>query len=255
MKDLNGVSAVVTGGGSGMGAETARMLVAEGAKVALWDINTNAAQMVAEDIGALCVACDVTSPESVEEALNKTREINGSPRILVNCAGILIGKRVAGRDGAADLDHFEKVIQINLVGTFNVLRVLADEMSKLDTVTESGERGVVINAASIAAFEGQIGQAAYAASKGGIVSMTLPIARELGKFGIRVMAIAPGAVDTEMMQQVPDDIRHNIEQDIPYPKRFAKPEEFASLALHIINNEMLNGEIIRLDGASRLGPK
>ena len=255
MKNLNGVAAIVTGGGSGMGAETARMLASEGCKVSLWDINTNAAQTVAEDIGALCVACDVTSSESVEEALNKSRQAHGPARILVNCAGILIGKRVAGKDGAADLDHFERVIQINLVGTFNVLRLVAEDMSKLDTVTESGERGVIINAASIAAFEGQIGQAAYAASKGGIVSMTLPIARELGKFGIRVMAIAPGAVDTAMMQQVPDDIRQHIGDEIPFPKRFAKPEEFASLALHIINNEMLNGEIIRLDGGSRLGPK
>lgn len=255
MKSLKNACAIVTGGGSGMGAETARMLAAEGANVALWDVNTNAAQTVANDIDGISIACDVTSSESVEEALNKTIEANGPPRILVNCAGILIGKRVAGRDGPADLDHFEKVIQINLVGTFNVLRLVAEAMSKLDPVTESGERGVIINAASIAAFEGQIGQAAYAASKGGIVSMTLPIARELGKFGIRVMAIAPGAVDTAMMQQVPDDIRHAIESDIPYPKRFAKPEEFASLVLHIVNNEMLNGEIIRLDGASRLGPK
>lgn len=243
MKDLKNIPVIITGGGSGIGEKTAAYFQSQGAKVSRWDLKGG-------DID-----CDVTSEDSVKDALDQTIKTIETPRILINCAGILIGKRVIGRDGPADLEHFHKTISVNLIGTFNVIRYVAAEMQKLDPVTASGERGIIINAASIAAFEGQIGQAAYAASKGGIVSMTLPLAREFASYGIRVMAIAPGAVNTQMMDNVPDDIRKSIQSAIPFPSRFAEPEEFAKLAEHIVQNEMLNGEIIRLDGAVRLTPK
>lgn len=255
MKDLTGVVAVITGAASGMGAITARTLAAQGAKVALWDMNIEDAKLLASDLGGYAVRTDVTSPSSVEMALEDTIENLDTPRILVNCAGILIGKRIVGREGPADLEHFNKVVEVNLGGTYNTMRVLAHAMSTLEPMTEDGERGVIINAASIAAFEGQIGQAAYAASKGGIVSMTIPAARELAKFGIRVMAIAPGAVETPMMEGVKEEYREAIEKSVPFPSRMAKPQEFADLALHIIHNEYLNGDVIRLDGASRLAAK
>lgn len=255
MEDLNNVAAIVTGAASGMGAATARALAGAGAKVALWDMNEEAAQELADEIGGLAVACNVTDEASVQAALDKSREAHGAARILVSCAGILIGRRVVGREGPADLDHFQKVINVNLVGSFNVMRLVANDMAKLDPVTESGERGVIINTASIAAYEGQIGQAAYSASKGGIVSMTLPAARELGRVGIRVMTIAPGAVETPMMAGVKDEYREAIEAGIPFPSRMAKPEEFAKLALHIAQNEYLNGSVIRLDGAARFAAK
>lgn len=249
------IPAIITGGGSGMGAASARALAAKGCKVAIWDMNKEAAQAVADEIGGLAISCDVTDPASVEAALKAGADAHGTARIVVNCAGILIGRRVVGREGPADLDHFQKVINVNLVGTFNVMRLTAAAMTEAEPLDADGSRGVIINTASIAAFEGQIGQAAYSASKGGIVSMTLPIARELGKFGIRVMAIAPGAVATPMIGQVPDDIRTSIESGIPFPSRFARPEEFAKLVTHIIDNDMLNGDVIRLDGASRLAAK
>lgn len=255
MEDLNNVAAIVTGAASGMGAATAKALAAAGCKVALWDMNEDAVQKMASEIGGLAVSCDVSSAESVQAALEKSRDAHGAARILVNCAGILIGQRVVGREGAADLDHFQKVIGVNLIGTFNVIRLAANDMAALDPVTVSGERGVMINAASIAAYEGQIGQAAYSASKGGVVAMTLPIARELGRVGIRVMTIAPGAVETPMMDVVKDDYRAAIESGVPFPSRFAKAEEFAKLALHIVDNEYLNGSVIRLDGAARLAAK
>jgi NAD(P)-dependent dehydrogenase (short-subunit alcohol dehydrogenase family) len=255
MKLTKGIAAIVTGGGSGMGAATARALAVAGAKVALLDVKEDAAATVAKEIGGLAIACDVTSGDSVSAALAKANAAHGPARIVVHCAGILIGKRILGKEGVADLEHFAKVVNVNLVGAFNILRLAAAEMEKLEPLTKSGERGIIINAASIAAFEGQIGQAAYAASKGGVVAMTLPAARELARVGIRVMAIAPGAVATPMIGEVPDDIRKSIEASIPFPSRFAEPEEFASLALHIIDNEMLNGTVIRLDGATRLAPK
>ena len=248
LKDL---SAIVTGGASGMGAATARALSAAGAKVALWDMNEEAAAKVAREIGGIAVACDVTSEESVKAALIKS----GPARVLVNCAGILIGKRVVGKDGPADLAHFQKVVGVNLVGSFNTMRLAAAEMAKMEPVDSDGSRGVVINTASIAAWEGQIGQAAYAASKGGIVGMTLPAARDLGKLGIRVMAIAPGAVATPMIGALTPEIQASLESAIPFPSRFVKAEEFANLVLHIIDNNMLNGSVIRLDGASRLAAK
>jgi NAD(P)-dependent dehydrogenase (short-subunit alcohol dehydrogenase family) len=248
---IKGQTAIVTGGGSGMGAATARALSAAGAKVCLWDMNVEAAQVVAGEIGGMAVQCNVTDGASVEAALAQA----DAPRVAVNCAGILIGKRIVGKEGPADLEHFQKVVGVNLVGTFNVMRLVAAKMSTLDALDADGSRGVIINAASVAAFEGQIGQAAYSASKGGIVSMTLPAARELAKFGIRVMAIAPGAVATPMIGTISDELQKSIESGIPFPSRFAKPEEFAKLALAIIDNDMLNGEVIRLDGAARLAPK
>jgi NAD(P)-dependent dehydrogenase (short-subunit alcohol dehydrogenase family) len=255
MIDLNDVAVIVTGGGSGMGAATARLLASKGAKVALWDMNIDAAQAVADEIGGLAIACDVTSEDDVKKAIEASSSAHGPARVLVNCAGILIGKRIVGRDGPADLEHFQKVLSVNLVGSFNTMRLVADKMSTLDPVTESGERGVIIHAASIAAYEGQIGQAAYSASKGGIVAMILPAARELSRFGIRVMGIAPGAVKTPMIGEISDELQESLESAIPFPARFAKPEEFAKLAAHIVENEMLNGDVIRLDGASRLAPK
>ncbi len=255
MKLGKGISALVTGAGSGMGAATARALAAAGAQVALLDLNEAQVAAVAKGIGGLAIGCDVTSPESVNAALAKVRAAHGAPRILVHCAGILAGKRILGKEGTADLEHFAKTVNVNLVGTFNMLRLVAAEMATLEPVTKSGERGVIINTASIAAFEGQIGQAAYAASKGGVVALTLPAARELARVGIRVMAIAPGAVATPMIGEVTEEYRKAIAASIPFPSRFAEPEEFAALALHIVENEMLNGTVIRLDGATRLVPK
>lgn len=255
MKITAQTAAIVTGGASGMGAATARLLAQKGAKVALFDMNRDAAEKLAKEIGGLAVACDVTDSKSLETALEAVRTTHGPARIAVHCAGILIGKRVLGKEGPADLEHFQKVVNVNLVGAFNVLRLAAAGMSALEPVTASGERGIIINAASIAAFEGQIGQAAYAASKGGVVAMTLPAARELARFGIRVMAIAPGAVATPMIGEISKELQDSIAASIPFPARFAEPEEFASLAAHIVENEMLNGTVIRLDGAARLAPK
>ncbi len=255
MNNLNDVAAIVTGAGSGMGAATARVLAAAGAKVALWDMNMEAASAVAEEIGGLAVECDVSSEDSVKAALEKSAKAHGVARIVVNCAGILIGQKVVGKDGPADLAHFQKVINVNLIGTYNTMRLAAGEMAKLEPVTDDGERGVIVNAASIAAFEGQIGQAAYAASKGAIVAMSLPAARDLSRNGIRVVAIAPGAVETPMMEGVRDDIRESIENNVPFPSRMAKPEEFGKLVLHIAENGYLNGSVIRLDGGARLAAK
>lgn len=248
---IEGLDVIITGGGSGMGAAAARVFASAGARVVLWDMNLAAAQAVAGEIGGLAVQCDVTSEESIRSALEKS----GHPRVLVNCAGILIGKRIVGKDGPADLDHFTKVIQVNLTGTYNTMRLVAGEMSKMDPVNEDGERGVIINTASIAAFEGQIGQVAYSASKGGIVGMTLPAARDLGKLGIRVMAVAPGAVQTPMIGTISQELQDSIAANIPFPPRMAKPDEFARLVLHIVDNVYLNGSVIRLDGASRLAAK
>ena len=252
---IDGMSAIVTGGGSGMGAATARALAAQGCKVALWDMNEAAATAVAKEIKGLAVVCDVTSEAAVTHALTTSAAAHGPARILVNCAGILIGKRLVGKEGPADLDHFQKTININLMGTYNTMRLTAAAMSTLSPVTDDGARGVIVNTASIAAFEGQIGQVAYSASKGGIVAMTLPAARELAKFGIRVVAVAPGAVATPMIGAVTDELKKSLEGAIPFPSRFAKPEEFAKLVLHIIDNDMINGECIRLDGAARLAAK
>ncbi len=249
--NIKGLTVIITGGGSGMGAETALWFANAGARVVIWDMNLDAANQVAKDVEGVAVRCDVTDENSVKAALAQS----AGARVLVNCAGVLIGKRIVGKEGPADLEHFMKVINVNLVGTYNTMRLVAGEMAKLDPVGADGARGVIINTASIAAFEGQIGQVAYSASKGGIVAMTLPAARDLGKLGIRVMAIAPGAVQTPMIGTISQELQDSIAANIPHPPRMARPDEFAKLALHIVDNDYLNGTVIRLDGASRLAAK
>ena len=252
---IKNCAAIVTGGGSGMGAETARHLAKAGAKVAVFDVNLVAAEQVAKEINGVAIECDVSNENSVSEAIQKANDIQGVARICVNCAGIAPGKRVVGREGAMPLSDFRKVIDVNLIGSFNVLRCVAAGMSQVDAVNDDGERGVIINTASVAAFEGQIGQAAYSASKGGIVSMTLPIARELAQFGIRVMTIAPGIMETPMLRGMTPEIQKSLAEQIPFPKRLGRADEFAKLVLTIIENVMLNGSVIRLDGAIRMREK
>lgn len=253
--EIKGMAAVVTGGGSGMGAETARHLAKAGAKVAVLDINKANADAVAKEIGGVAFECDVTSEASAKAALDSAKAAHGPVRILMNCAGIAPGARVVGKDGPHDLGFFTKVITVNLIGTFNMLRLAATEMSTLDVLNDTGERGVIINTASVAAYEGQIGQAAYSASKGGVVGMTLPAARELARFGVRVVTIAPGLIGTPMLTAMPQEVQDSLIATTLFPKRLGKPEEFSRLALHVVENAMINGETIRLDGAVRLAPK
>jgi NAD(P)-dependent dehydrogenase (short-subunit alcohol dehydrogenase family) len=253
--EIKGMAAVVTGGGSGMGAETARHLAKAGAKVAVLDINKANADAVAKEIGGIAFECDVTSEASAKAALDGAKAAHGPVRILMNCAGIAPGARVVGKDGPHDLGFFTKVITVNLIGTFNMLRLAATEMSTLDVLNDTGERGVIINTASVAAYEGQIGQAAYSASKGGVVGMTLPAARELARFGVRVVTIAPGLIGTPMLMSMPQEVQDSLVATTLFPKRLGKPEEFSRLALHVVENAMINGETIRLDGAVRLAPK
>lgn len=252
---INNLTAVVTGGGSGMGAETARYLAQAGAKVAVLDINLSNVEAVAKEINGLAIQCDVSSAESAMQALNQIQKIYGSLHICVNCAGIAPAKRIVGREGAMPLEDFCKIIDVNLIGTFNIMRLAAATMTQNKPINEQGERGVIINTASIAAYEGQIGQAAYSASKGGVVGMTLPAARELAQFGIRVMTIAPGIMETPMMQDMPQNVQDNLAAMIPFPKRLGMASEYAQLVLHIIDNAYLNGSVIRLDGAIRMQPK
>ncbi len=256
--ELNGQAAMVTGGGSGLGAATAALLARGGCKVALLDINEAAAKAHAASIGGIAVRCDVSDAASAEAAMAAARDAQGPVRILINCAGIGTAGRVVGRDGPLKLEAFDRVIRINLIGTFNMIRLAAAEMSALDPLADpSGdeERGVIVNTASIAAFDGQIGQAAYAASKGGVVGMTLPIARELSRAGVRVMTIAPGVFHTPLVDGLPPEVRKSLGDGVPFPQRLGMPEEYAALALHIIANRFLNGEVIRLDGALRMAPR
>jgi len=253
--DVKGLAAVVTGGGSGMGAETARHLAQAGAKVAVLDINKANAEAVAAEIGGVAIECDVSSDASATAAFASAKDAHGPVRILMNCAGIAPAARVVGREGPHDLAFFSKVLNVNLVGTFNMLRLAAAEMSVLEPLNETGERGVIINTASVAAYEGQIGQAAYSASKGGVVGMTLPAARELARFGVRVVTIAPGLIGTPMLLSMPQEVQDSLIATTLFPKRLGLPAEYAKLALHIIDNAMINGETIRLDGAVRLAPK
>jgi NAD(P)-dependent dehydrogenase (short-subunit alcohol dehydrogenase family) len=246
--------AIVTGGGSGLGEATARALAARGVKVGVLDIGIDRAHKVADDIGGVAVKCDVASAEGAESAIAEVVEKLGTPRILVNCAGIAVGMKTIGKDGPHPLDVYRTVIEVNLLGTFNMIRLAADRMAKLDPL-EGGERGVIVNTASVAAFDGQIGQAAYSASKGGVVGMTLPIARDLARSGIRVMTIAPGIFKTPMMSAMPQDVQDSLGAAVPFPPRLGEPSEYAALALHIVENQMLNGETIRLDGAIRMAPK
>jgi NAD(P)-dependent dehydrogenase (short-subunit alcohol dehydrogenase family) len=249
-----GHAALVTGGGSGLGAATAAKLAAAGAKVALLDVNVDAARAVAAKIGGIAIACDVTDADATADALAQARAQHGAARILINCAGIGPAKRIVGRDGPMPLADFDRVIKVNLIGTFNALRLAAADMARLDALADE-ERGVIVAAASVAAFEGQIGQAAYAASKGGVASLMLPAARELAQFGVRVCAIAPGIFSTPMLQALPEDTQKSLAASVPFPKLLGKPEQFADLALHIIENRYLNGEVIRIDGALRMAPR
>jgi NAD(P)-dependent dehydrogenase (short-subunit alcohol dehydrogenase family) len=250
----NGHAALVTGGGSGLGRATAERLAALGAKVALLDINADAVKAAAEKIGGVGIACDVTSADSTAAAIAEARAKNGPARILVNCAGIGPAQRIVGRDGPQPLDNFARVITVNLIGTFNAMRLAAANMQTLEPL-EDGERGIIISTASVAAYDGQIGQAAYSASKGGVVALTLPAAREFAQFGIRVMTIAPGIFKTPMMEGMPQQVQDSLAAAIPFPKVLGKPEQYADLALHIVENHYLNGEVIRLDGAIRMAPK
>jgi len=254
--NLHDKTFIITGGGSGLGEGTARVFVDAGAKVVLADVNPDTGRKAAEALGdrALFCECNVTSEESVQGAVRAALDAFGGLHGAVNCAGIGAAQRVCSKQGPHPLDLFKVVLDINLTGTFNVIRLCADAMTKLEP-TESGERGVFINTASVAAFEGQIGQAAYAASKGGLVSMTLPIARELARFGIRVVTIAPGIFDTPMLAALPQEVRDSLGAQVPFPSRLGTPREFGLLARHIAENEMLNGECIRLDGAIRMQPK
>ncbi|WP_127995654.1 SDR family NAD(P)-dependent oxidoreductase [Piscinibacter defluvii] len=252
-------AAIVTGGASGLGAATARALAARGAKVAVLDRNADGAAALAREIGAdgqaIGIGCDITDTASVLAALDAARAAHGSARLLLNVAGIGTAKRIVGKDGApAPLEDFERVVRVNLVGTYNVTRLVVAEMVKLAPLAD-GERGVVVNTASVAAFDGQVGQEAYAASKGGIVGMTLPLARDLAQFGVRVCTIAPGLFLTPLMAELPQAVQESLAASIPFPKRLGKPEEFAQLAAAIIENPALNGEVIRLDGALRLPPR
>ena len=253
--EIEGHCAVVTGGGSGMGAETARRLAAAGAKVTVLDLDEASASAVGTEIGGLGLACDVSDAAGVEDAIARARDAHGAARICVNCAGIAPPQRIVGRDGPAPLDGFRRVVDVNLIGTFNVMRVCAADMADLDPVNDTGERGVMVATASVAAYEGQVGQAAYAASKGGLVGMTLPVARDLAGLGIRVMTIAPGLMETPMLAGLSDQVRESLAASVPFPRRLGHPGEFADLVAHIVANPMLNGSVIRLDGAIRMQPR
>ncbi|MEP3113246.1 SDR family NAD(P)-dependent oxidoreductase [Nisaea sp.] len=251
---VQGQAAIVTGGGSGLGAGTARALAAAGAKVALFDVNEEGAKKVAAEIGGIPVSCDVSDAASAEAAIATAREAHGPARILVNCAGIAPAERIVGRNGPMPLDNFRKVIEVNLIGTFNMMRLAAADMQGTDPL-EDGERGIVISTASVAAFEGQIGQSAYAASKGGVHALTIVGAREFAKAGIRFNTIAPGLFGTPMLLGMPEDVQNSLAATVPYPSRFGTPEEYAKLAMAMIDNVMLNGETVRLDGAIRMQPR
>ncbi len=254
--EISGKTFFVTGASSGLGEACARRFHAGGANVVIADVNEERGAALAKELGdrAIFAKTDVTSEESVAAAVSQAVETFGGISAAVNCAGIVMGKRVLGREAPHELDAFQRVIGVNLIGTFNVTRLCAAQMSKQEP-GEDGERGIIINTASCAAFEGQIGQAAYSASKAGVAGMTLPIARELAKFGIRVMTIAPGTFDTPMMGGMTDDVRASLAAQIPFPSRMGDPDEYAQLAEHIVTNRMLNGEVIRLDGALRMGAK
>jgi len=251
---IEGMAALVSGGASGLGAQTARLLAARGARVAVLDRNAAQAQAVAADIGGLALPCDVTDADSVQQALDAARGQHGPARVLVNCAGVGGAHRITGKQGPMPLADFSRIVQINLIGTFNVMRLAAAEMTALGPL-DDGERGVIVNTTSIAAYDGQMGQTAYAASKGGIAALTLPAARDLAQFGVRVMAIAPGLFRTPLLDELPPEVQTGLGGSVPFPKRLGQPAEFAALVAHIVENAYLNGEVIRLDGALRMPPR
>ncbi len=253
---LPGNTFLITGGSSGLGAGCARHLAAGGANVVIADLNAEAGEKLAAELGAAArfALADVTDELAVSRAIERAKQTFGALHGAIHCAGILGAGRVVGKEGPHDLALFEKVVRVNLVGTFNVVRLAAAAMAGNEPNAE-GERGVIITTASVAAFDGQIGQAAYSASKGGVASMTLPIARELARFGIRIVSIAPGAFETPMVSHLPDAMQQSLASQVPFPPRLGRPSEYAQLARQIIENPMLNGTIIRLDGAMRMGPK
>jgi NAD(P)-dependent dehydrogenase (short-subunit alcohol dehydrogenase family) len=246
-------AAIVTGGASGLGGATARALAARGAKVFALDLPKAVANAEAVD-GVTYVEADVTSPEQVQAAVNTVVAAGAPLRITVNCAGVGTAGRIVGKNGPHDLDTYRKVIEVNLIGTFNVLRLAAEAIAKTPALDDN-QRGVVINTASVAAFDGQIGQAAYSSSKGGVVGLTLPAARELASSGIRVMTIAPGIIDTPMLAGVSDEFRAGLAAGVPFPKRLGRPDEYAQLAVAIVEHDYLNGEVIRMDGSLRMAPR
>ncbi len=253
--NINGQAALVTGGASGLGAQTARELARRGAKVAVLDRNGDGAKAVAAEFGGIGIACDITDTDSVLAALDGARAAHGPARLVMNIAGIGTAKRLIGRDGTPmPLEEFKRVVEVNLFGTFNMIRLAAAEIVKLEPLID-GERGVIVNTASVAAFDGQVGQEAYAASKGGVVALTLPLARDLAQFGVRVCTIAPGLFLTPLMAELPQAVQESLAASIPFPKRLGKPEEFAQLCAAIVENMSLNGEVIRLDGALRMAPR
>lgn len=252
--NIQGLPAVITGGASGLGEGAARLLAEAGAKVTILDVQLDRAEQVAKEIGGLALSCDVTSAEGTEAAMNQAMEAHGPCAIALNCAGIGTPAKILGKEGPLSLDFYSKVIQVNLVGSFNVMRLAAAQMQNREP-NEDGERGVIISTASIAAFDGQIGQAAYSASKGGIVAMTLPAARELARYGIRVLAIAPGLFKTPMMEALPQEAQDSLAATLPFPSRLGKPSEYARLVKEMVENPILNGEVIRIDSALRMAPR
>ncbi|WP_295957088.1 SDR family NAD(P)-dependent oxidoreductase [Rhodoferax sp.] len=253
--NISGQSALVTGAASGLGEATARELARLGAKVAVLDVNMALAEKVAAEIGGVACQCDITHADSVSAAIEKAAAAHGPARILMNVAGIGGAKRVVQKDGsAAPLDAFAKVIAVNLIGSYNMTRLFAAACAKLEPL-DGGERGVIMFTASVAAFDGQVGQQAYSASKGGLVGMTLPMARDLAQYGIRVCTVAPGLFATPLMQELPEAVQASLAASIPFPSRLGKPSEFAELTAHIVTNGHLNGEVIRLDGALRMAPR
>ena len=252
--DLSGQAALITGGASGLGEATARALAAAGVKVALLDMNLDRLSTIAVEIGGAAFGCDVTDPDAVEGAINQAESAHGIARILVNCAGVATAGRTVGKHGPLPLAAFARVIEINLIGTFNTIRLMAARAQTLPPLA-TGERAVIINTASVAAYDGQIGQAAYAASKGAVAAMTLPLAREFAATGVRVMTIAPGIFETPMIRAMPQEVQDSLAASIPFPSRLGRAGEYADLVLHILANVMLNGETIRLDGAIRMPPR
>jgi NAD(P)-dependent dehydrogenase (short-subunit alcohol dehydrogenase family) len=255
MKGIEQFSAIITGGASGLGAAVARLLSSKGVKIALLDMNAEAGEALAAELGGVFCQTDVSDQKSVADALTKARSTNGQERICVNCAGIAPAAKTVSRGAAHDLALFQKVINVNLVGTFNVSSQSALGMSAADVLNDDNERGVIINTASVAAFEGQIGQVAYGASKGGVAAMTLPMARDLAKSGVRVLSVAPGIFKTPMVAAFSKEVQDSLAANIPFPSRLGAPEEFAALVYHMIENSFMNGEVVRLDGATRMQPR
>lgn len=252
---IEGMAALVTGAASGMGEATARLLAERGAKVSLLDVDGDRISKIAEECGGLAIQCDVTDSDSMVNAVAVASESHGVARILINCAGIAPAKRIVGRDGAMPLEDFKRVIEVNLIGTFNAMRLMATAVRNEPALDEVGERGVIVNVASVSAFEGQVGQAAYSSSKGAIVALTIQAARELASAGIRVMTIAPGMIATPLLFGMPEEVQQSLANQVPFPKRLGDPQEFARLVEHILENQLLNGEVIRLDGAIRMQPR